>query len=290
MGTEVSVLVPDSCRTLVTDARRLFTTWEERLTRFSSTSELSRLNAAAGTAVPASPILYRVVAAALDAAAATGGLFDPTLLPQLRAAGYDRTFVELPADRPASAYPPEPGGAWRDIELGQAAHTVRLPEGAALDLGGIAKGMAVDAALRRLVELGAPAAAVDAGGDLAVHGLPPGLDGWPAVVETGHGQVTLSLRSGALATSTVGRRRWRQGGEVQHHLIDPRTGRPADTAVWSATVAAGTCARADVAAKMALLLGDGPGQAFLRSVGLAGLLTMVDGTRQRVGDWPLERP
>ncbi len=146
--------------------------------------------------------------------------------------------------------------------------------------------MAVDAALAGLRRLGIDAALVNAGGDLAVCGLPPGADAWPIVVAGQESSHTLPLHHGAVATSGVARRRWRQGREERHHLLDPRTGAPARSGLWSATVVAARCAQAEVAAKAAFVLGPVAGAEFLRTRGLAGLLIGDDGACRRVGAWP----
>ena len=137
------------------------------LSRFEPESELCQLNTRAGTPVSASQTMLEAIAAALHAAHVSEGLVDPTLLPQLEQAGYAHSRVGLadlaaaiaaaPARRSAAAHP---AGTWRQIELDRAAGTVRLPAGTRLDLGGSAKGMAVDIAARMLAN--APAFAVDA--------------------------------------------------------------------------------------------------------------------------------
>src|SRR5581483_8068359 len=174
MGTDVLVLAPAG--RAVRAARlveELFEEWEAALSRFRPESELSRLNASAGLEVRVGPIVLAAVEAALDAARATAGLFDPTLLPDLVRVGYDRSFDEMgEPDSPAAR--PRGGGDWREIHVDRGRRTVRLPAGCGLDLGGVAKGMAVDAAIELLTATGLESALVDAGGDLRVHGLPPG--------------------------------------------------------------------------------------------------------------------
>ena len=118
--------------------------------------------------------------------------------------------------------------------------------------------------------------AVNAGGDLAVHGQPPNASGWEIAID-GSVPSQVSLRSGALATSSVERRRWQVDGQPRHHLLDPRTGMPATTGLRSASVAAATCQQAEVAAKAALLLGPAAGSDFLLRRNLSGLLVTDDG-------------
>jgi FAD:protein FMN transferase len=284
MGTSVTVVLPEPAAVAAAEVERLFATWEASLSRFRPDSELSRLNRAAGRRVPVSPPLLDVVEAALRAARATDGIFDPTLEPHLRALGYDRTFEAMASDGPAPV-PRGPGGAWREIELDRDGGTVRLPAGSALDLGGIAKGMAVDAAVAELVGRGVASAVVEAGGDLAVAGLPPASAAWPVAVEVLHGQRPVSIVAGGLATSGISRRAWRRGGLEQHHLVDPRTGASAHNDLWSVTAAAATCAQAEVAAKVAFILGRSAATRFLLRVGIAALLVGRDGREVIVGTW-----
>lgn len=291
MGTTVSLLLPEGRR--ASDgaelARTLFAEWEATLSRFRPESELSRLNARVGEPVGVSPLLYEVLEIALRAAAATGGVYDPTLLRQLIAAGYSRSFDELPREQaPLVGWGAlTPGGGWRGIRRDPARHEVTLPRGVGLDFGGIAKGMAVDATLALLGERGIEPALVNAGGDLAVAGLPPGEPAWPiSVPGVGEERWSVPLARGAMATSGLARRQWRQGGERRHHLLDPRTGAPTENGLWSVSVVTGRCAQAEVAAKAAFVLGPAEGAAFLERIGVAGLLVAEDGRRTLAGPWP----
>lgn len=287
MGTHVSVVAPADRPEAVFLVRDLFDEWEAALSRFRPESELSRVNGAAGRLVHVSPLFEDVLRQSLAAAEATDGLFDPTLLVQLVDAGYDRTFEELPPDRaaPSTAAEPVPGGAWRGVELDEDRHLVRLPADIGLDFGGIAKGMAVDEAVGRAVRAGIGPIGVEAGGDLAVHGLPDGTARWPIAIELPAGARTVGLDHGALATSSIARRRWTVGGAERHHLIDPRTGLPVQNDLRSVSVAASTCRQAEVAAKAALVLGPVDGAAFLEDRGLTALLVLKDGSELAVGDW-----
>ncbi len=284
MGTDITVLVPTGSADAYQLAFETIAAWDARFSRFRPQSELSELNRAAGVPFAASDELFGAAQTAVDAAGAAGGLFDPLLATRMTELGYDRTFDALPAaaePRRLAAWIP---GLWREIVLDPERRTIRLPAGSGMDLGGIAKGMAVDAALARLVAGGLPYAAVNAGGDLAVHGLPPGFTAWPILVE-GAGSRVVTLRGGALATSTSVHRRWRVGSAQLHHLIDPITGFPSTSDVVLACVAGTSCAQAEVAAKAALLAGRAAGAAFMEQEKLAGLLVAGDGSSWRIGPW-----
>lgn len=290
MGTTVQVVVERARAEESKVVHDLFANWEATLSRFRPESELSHLNAHAGELVSVSPLLITVLRTALTAARATDGLFDPTLGRELAALGYDRSFESVPASQPASEVAPHPGGGWRAVEIDERERTVRIPTGVALDFGGIAKGMAVDAALAALTARGVYCAMVNAGGDLAVLGLPPGLPAWPLMVEDGAERIPrwpISLRQGAVATSGIAGRHWRQGGEERHHLLDPHTGLPAASPWRAVSVSAALCSQAEVAAKVAFVLGPA-GPAFLEARGLAGFFVADDGGVQRVGGWPEE--
>ena len=222
------------------DVRRL----ERLLTRFDPGSELSRLNEQGRMAV--GPELLDVVELSLAGRERTGGRFDPTVHDALVAAGYDRTFDQVPA---ASAEPPTlPPRCAGAIRLDRLASTIELGPGVHLDLGGIAKGYAADRAATILAEAGP--CLVDVGGDIAVRGGP-----WPVGVETADRKLTLELSEGALATSGRDRRRWTRGTDELHHIIDPATGRPAAVDLLRVTVAAASAAAAEVLATWLFLAG-----------------------------------
>ncbi len=289
MGTTVWLVLPDKHARMGTNAvRGLFEEWEQRLSRFLPESELSQLNQRAGEPVQVSALLFTVLTSALTAAKATQGLYDPTLRQQIVALGYEHSFEQLKDVTPRgdAVALPTPGGGWRRVRVDRSDRRVTLPHGVGLDFGGIAKGMAVDAALARLRVLGVEAALVSAGGDLAVLGKLPDADAWPIAVAGRDTSWQLPLRAGALATSGIARRRWLHGGQERHHLIDPRTGSSAVSDLWSVSVLADHCEQAEVAAKVAFVLGTERGAAFLRSHRLAGLLVGADGSWRAVEPWP----
>jgi len=248
MGTDVELLVaavpgPEVSRGLA-EAEAEFHRLEQILSRFQPESELSALNRRGR--LRASPALREVVELAVQARARTEGRFDPTVHDALVAAGYDRSFEEVPPEGTASAGPSPPCGGRVSLRDG----LVVLEPGYRLDLGGIAKGYAVDRACSLLAQAGS--CLVNAGGDLAVCGS----RSWPIGLETAGTPLTLALERGAIATSGRDRRRWRRSGEERHHLIDPATGRPADVDLRSVTVVAGTAAEAEVLAKVMFLAGS----------------------------------
>jgi thiamine biosynthesis lipoprotein len=250
MGVEV--VVGGASAAELAAVARVFHAWELVFSRFRPESELSRLNRSSAGAMFVSPFFARVLGTALEASAATGGLVDPTLGNAIEAVGYDRDFTDVGDDsRPVGTTAP---GRWRDVRL--AGRLLTRPVGTAIDLNGVVKAMAVDEAVGLLAGDGF----VAAGGDLAARG-----ETTVALPEGG----AVRLLAGGLATSGTTRRRWVRSGVPQHHLLDPRTGRPSRSCWTQVTVGAATCLAADVAAKAAFLLG-GDGPRWLDARGLPG--------------------
>jgi thiamine biosynthesis lipoprotein len=226
------------------------------------------MNASAGRAFAASHNLYEVVERALQFCDMTDGLFNPAVIHALEAAGYDRTFEAIdPVNEHESmtgVRRPSPVVCPR-ITLNPDRREITLPSGVRLDLGGIAKGWAVQQAATRLAQTGP--CLVDAGGDMMTFGVAPGETGWRVGVADPHDSrqdlLTLRLRDIAVATSGIDRRRWVRSGEVMHHLIDPRTGLPSTSDLISVTVVAPTTVEAEVYAKVVFLMGADEGLSFV---------------------------
>src|SRR5439155_17817755 len=139
-----------------------------------STSELSALNASAGEPFQASPQLFRLVGVSLELARRSDGLFDPTILRGLEAAGYDRSFEQVPLMRETRGQHNALRCSWRDVELDARTRTITLPAEVGLDLGGIGKGWAVD----RVASILGSVSLTNCGGDVLASGCPADDDGW----------------------------------------------------------------------------------------------------------------
>ncbi len=232
---------------------------ERRFSRFLPDSELSRLNQSAGSWVDVSDDMYDLLSVSKAYFQETGGLFDPSILPDLKRAGYDVSMDEL-RRRSMTAQAgsaPSPRPTLNELELDGPARKARLPRGMQIDLGGIAKGWIVQQAAALLKGHG-DAAGVSAGGDMVFAGLPS--DGkWRVLVEDpldeNRGLVTLNVGEGAVVTSSVSKRTWTQDGAKRHHIIDPRTGEPAETDWLSVTVMAPQADLAEAYAKAFLIGG-----------------------------------
>lgn len=275
MGTVVAVSIPAEADTaaLMGQVEGLFGRVERSCTRFDDASDLMRANADPTAAHEVAPECAAIVTAAHEAYRVTEGLFDPRILDDLVAAGYDRTFTEITSSSTAAG-PPRSGkprhAPWRPrVDSRRTAVTLGSTP---IDLGGIGKGWTVDAAAAVLGGA-APAFLINAGGDLAVAGDGPGGDGWTVAVEDPCDPTltlaVLRLRAGSCATSSTGRRRWLQDGAERHHLIDPRTGRPAAGGLQSVTVVADTTVAAETWSKALLVAGRDRVQELCRTQGLA---------------------
>jgi FAD:protein FMN transferase len=292
MGSQMAVFLErDSlpAQRLLAQAPAWFEEWEQVLSRFRPDSDLSQLNRTAGRPVRVNPVLFEVIYKALETARWTQGLVTPTLLRPLESAGYAQSFDKLTTDRNAvinipmemAEKLPHLGPTdWRMIQIDAREMTITLPVGMGIDLGGIGKGWAAEQAMRRLEALGP--VLVDASGDLAVSG--PRLDGspWPVAIadplQVQENLGVLSLERCGVATSGIDYHRWMKNGAWQHHIIDPRTGEPAETDLLSVTVIAADAVQAEAAAKAVLIQGKAAGLEWLENqTGCSGLLAMQDG-------------
>jgi FAD:protein FMN transferase len=276
MGTRAHVIVVGGPAGLADAAPARIEQLESLWSRFRPGSDTSRLNLGAGGRVRVARETVELVERAVEGWRLTAGAFDPTLLGPVIRAGYDRTFELIPARaRPGRSHA-QP--ACDGIETGPG--WVRLPAGSGFDPGGIGKGLAADIVVAELMAAGASGACVNLGGDLRVAGEGPGGGTWTVAVEhpaSPEPIARLGLADGAVATSTTLRRRWRVGGELRHHLIDPRTGAPSATGVDLAAVVTGQAWVAEVLAKAVLLAGWRGAPAVLAGTGAEALTVAVGG-------------
>jgi thiamine biosynthesis lipoprotein len=245
---------------------------EARFSRFLPDSELCQLNRSSGRWFAASPELFDILDQAMELYRLTGGLFDPTILSALERAGYDRSIDIIRAAGARSIG--SPAGAQSvpgldRLRLDPDRLAVFLPERVQIDLGGIAKGWIAGRAVSLLSNY-TSAGAVGAGGDIAFFGTPAGEQFWEVSLEDPRDPqqvlAVLTLQSGALATSSVTRRRWLQAGREKHHIIDPRTGVPAEEAWLSVSVSAGDAAVAEAFAKAILIAGPGAADRLVEQI------------------------
>src|SRR5260370_24040154 len=217
-------------------------------------SELGAVSGHIGVAIRVSPILYEVVQFARLVAETTGGAFDPTVGRRMEMRGFDRNYR---TGEIAASGEPVDGVTWRDVELDPGAHTIPLGRPLTLDLGGIAKGFAVDLAARELAPF--RNFAIDAGGDLYLGGCNalgrPSLIGIPHPRIPGQLIAAVPASNRAVCTSADYERR-RPDGE--HHILDPRIG-DSPRRVASVTAMAPQTALVDAPPDPALPLGPHTG-------------------------------
>ena len=271
---------------------------EAMWSRFLPDSEISRLNAAGGAAFPVSPETGMLIAAAIEGWRLTDGAFDPCVLPYLEDAGYDRDFGDIEdhsedcmedgnKDGAASTRSPP---AWSPsqcgmIDVDRNDGTVRLPQGAQIDAGGVAKGFAADLLVAELRDHDVVGLCMNLGGDVRVWGRSPDSPRWRVEVMhpvTDEQLAVLEVDDCGLVTSTPLKRQWTARSEPQHHLIDPGTGRPASSRWSQVTVIASNATRAEILSKAVFLRAEA-GLALLEHDGASALLLAEDGTLQEVG-------
>ena len=272
LGSTCELLSVDSGQAALERCEQRIRDAEARFTRFLRDSELSGLNASDGRYVPVSPEMFAMLQAALWAYEESEGLVNAAVLPAVAAAGYDRPFrqgLTEPALLLPMQLPPLP----QVLLLDEATRSVALAPGAALDLGGIAKGALADILIDELGDN----TVCNLGGDVRVRGAGPDGDGWHIGLCDG---TLVALRDGGVCTSGVSKRRW---GHSMHHLIDPRTGMPARTDLAEVSVVTDSALRGEVYAKSAVLLGAAQGIAFLEARGVHYAVVQAEGAGAGAG-------
>jgi thiamine biosynthesis lipoprotein len=268
---------------------------EQAASRFRPDTEIHSVNAYAGQGpIMVSATMFDLVAQALRAAVETDGACDPTVADSLIALGYDRDFDQLrPSSGASKIVRPAPGIG--EIDLDQATSTITLPLGVHLDLGATAKARAADLAAERIANQLEIGSLVDIGGDLRVCGPAP-HDGWiigitpsARVTDPGAAQEIIAITQGGMASSSTTVRTWESDEGRHHHIIDPRTGRSAETPFTMCTVVASTCVEANAFSTAALVWGEeAPFVIAQRS--LPARFARTDGDVERIGGWPEPEP
>ena len=258
---------------------------DKAASRFRPDSELSAINTRAGAMVPVSRLLVDLVDVSLVAASMSGGAVDPTVGAAVVAAGYDDDIETVRRRLPQATRTAAPAPGWQQVRLNRKLALIGVPKDTALDLGATAKAWTADRAALVLSKRHGCAVLVEIGGDLRAAGTPAK----PWVIEVaereGDPAVAVTLAHGGLTTSTRIARRWSTPGGFAHHVIDPRTGRPADGPWRTASVWAPTAVRANTFSTALVATGD----AALGRLTLAGhpaRLVDEDGEITELAGWP----
>jgi thiamine biosynthesis lipoprotein len=268
---------------------------DEACSRFREDSELIRLEARAGTPTTVSPLLAGAIRAAIRGAQLTDGDVDPTLGRAMENLGYDRDFASLPVKGATIRVTVSHVPGWRQIELDDTAGLLKVPVGVRLDLGATAKAWSADRSAQRIADEIGCGVLVSLGGDIAVAGdVPSGgwsvrvqdVTGRPDVLPEGQSAL-IAICGGGLATSSTVARRWQRGGDLMHHILDPRTGWPVQSTWRTVTVAAGSALDANIASTAAIIRNRGA-ERWLTKLGLPSRLVAVDGSVTTVAGWPKE--
>jgi len=276
MDTVISIIVVgpsnDGVAERVERALQWFGHVEGICSRFEAGSEVRRLATRIGVHVQVSPVLLAATEVALAVARRSGGTFDPTVGQALERRGFDRHYVtgQRVASRFASSDPP----TYRDVSLDRRRGTIALRRPLLLDLGAVAKGLAIDLAARELARLTVGGYAIDAGGDLYTHGHTARGQPWRVGVRRPRQPTapwTVLWVSGAAVCTSGSDARPSPIVAGEHHLLDPRTGHSPHTTA-SVTVVAPTAVLADALATAAFILGPTRGLRLLTGAGVEGLI------------------
>ena len=284
---------------LVTDARALFAASEmleqelERIdlvaSRFRSDSELSRLNAAAGSELVVSHDLFEAIDVALAMAEATDGLVDPTVGAAMTLLGYDRDFADVRPGVEGELPPEQAVPGWHSVSVDRSRRSVRLAPDTSLDLGATAKALAADRAASTIHGRLGCGVLVSLGGDASVAGQAPAGGFSIGIADTctspAHAEV-IAISSGGLATSGIAVRQWRLGAHEVHHIVDPVTGLSATPCWRTVSAAAATCVQANAASTAAVVLGERAVD-WLEAHELPSRLVRLDGTVVYTAGWPI---
>ena len=270
MGCHVTAIVDDDSertKDALMQVPAWFEEWEQSLSRFRQDSELSQLNQSNGKPILASETLWEVTRLALLAHRSSNGLVTPSILPALLQAGYSSDFTNLSYSPQFTTYGATlPELDIRKVMMDPVERAITLPPGMQFDYGGIAKGWAAQRAADRLRAYGP--SLVNVGGDISISAQPRNSGFWSIGIRDPFNQKLelhqIHLKLGGVATSGKDYRKWNNGEQILHHIIDPRTQKPAETDVLTATVIAPTTPLSEIAAKVIMILGSEKGMQWVQ--------------------------
>jgi thiamine biosynthesis lipoprotein ApbE len=290
LGTLVQLIVtdpsalPEARQVLESDLAEV----DAACSRFRPDAEIRALK---GGRQAISPLLAEAIGVALRAARLTDGDVDPTVGAAMSAVGYDRDFESIIPNGPPLSLTVRTVPGWREVHLD--GRSLTMPAGVQLDLGATAKAWAADRSAARIATSTGSGVLVSLGGDIAVAGPAPD-GGWRIRVQDVTGApgdrpagpyAQIAIRDGGLATSSTAARRWQRGGDVLHHILDPRTGLPAEPVWRTVSVAAGSCADANAASTAAVIRGR-RALGWLAQLSLPARLVDATGVVFTVAGWP----
>lgn len=240
--------------------------FERRFSRFLPDSELSTFNRNAGMKQLVSSEFRDIMIVAREISNKTDGLYNPFVLPALQAAGYSHSRVPGYEQDAVDDHSHKSVTSINRLEIGD--NWARIPYGTALDLGGCGKGYLADQLRDKLPDT-ISGYWFSFGGDIAVGGHDEHDQPWSVTVQSADDSskniaaLTVVTNSG-IATSGTTVHNGKKAGKSWHHIIDPRSRRPAETDVLLATVHADSALHADVLASCAVILGSKQGLQFLK--------------------------
>lgn len=277
MGTEVilTASLDSSQQEILTEAEKVILDFEKRFSRFVAGNELSEFNNRRGGRHEVSPTLAELLTAAQRYYLDTKGIFDPTIISNLEAVGYDRSFeltgqavgtslVKINFEKLKSVFTGR--STLRDLKID--GRFITCPAGLRVDLGGIGKGYIIDY-LSQNIFLPVADYWISAGGDIIAAGHQAAGQGWdigvqnPLQPETSIFSLNTRGQKLGIATSGIIKRQGRRGDFVWHHLIDPHNGLPVINDILSVTAISSSATRADIFAKTVLILGLRKGLTFI---------------------------
>ena len=281
MGSQVFIAINSSKEDgdqLLEISSNWFAEWERKFSRFDQASELNHLNQNQGSWVKVSWEMWDVLHLAQKVFLDSHGLVSITMLKELENIGYNQDFLNMQKStnklNKNSKYTKK---NILDIEFQFDSKSVRIPSRMYFDLGGVVKGWAANEAMTRLAK-NSPAL-VNAGGDISISAAIQSGNPWIIGVtnpdEPEQHLLTMTIISGGIATSGKDYRNWQMEGQWLHHILDPRTGLPAQTDILTATVLAPSVIQAEAAAKTVFILGSQAGMRWIEThPNLAGLMIL----------------
>lgn len=276
MGTSASVVVPREKRALADSAYARMLLVDSLMSIWKPESELSRLNSLGAMRVDS--LILRCVEIALAAADKTHGAFDPTVWPLVHAWGFDSDSPHLPD--PESLQQARGLVDWQNVRV--VGDSVVLGPGQHLDLGGVAKGFALDMASARLQELGCSDFLVEIGGDIVCSGQ-KGTQPWrvgirdPVRRNDILGTIEIRVPEAIVCTSGDYERFVEIEGRKYSHIMDPVRGEPASGVISVTVIGHGDAAMVDAMATGLFVLGPGDGIPLAESLGMEAMFVYHDG-------------